>query len=208
MPDETPTRSSGTPDDGGHRGGGAGEQSPLQARAAFFKNWNWQSVTDLNGRLCARGGAQHGVNSESGGAAEASWEAGRGVERSLGEALDELRRYHRRAPFLFFNGNTFADIARGLAALIFRELPVVRLKQVTSAVAHYVAGVLDREAMVAIVDELCRSASLGVGDRVKTMRGSLRGVIVRVRDDGRVAVRPDGGTSELLSLPESLLPDD
>src|SRR5882757_4544268 len=98
MADETPTRSAGTPDDGGHRRSGAGEQSPLQARAAFFKNWDWQSVSDLNRRLCARGGAQHGVNSESGTAAGASWEAGRGVERSLGEALDELRGYHRRAP--------------------------------------------------------------------------------------------------------------
>jgi hypothetical protein len=84
----------------------------------------------------------------------------------------------------------------------------VRLKQVTSAVAHYVAGVLDREAMACIVEELSRSASLGVGDRVKTLRGSLRGVIARVLEDGRVAVRADGSASELLCLPESLLPDD
>lgn len=208
MTDETPHRFAGTPDDGGHRRGGAGEQSPLQARAAFFKNWHWQSVADLNRRLCARGGAQFGVNSEGGGAAEASWEAERGTERALGEALDELRGYHRRAPFLFFNGNTFADIARGLAALIFRELPPSRLKEVTSAVAHYVAGVLDREAMAAIVDELCCSASLGVGDRVKTLRGSLRGVITRVLEDGRVEVRADGASGGMISLPENLLPDD
>ena len=119
-----------------------------------------------------------------------------------------MRAYHRRAPFLSFNGNTFADIARGLAALIFRELPAVRLKQLTSAVAHYVAGVLDREAMAGIVEELCRSAAFGVGDRVKTMRGSLRGVITRVLEDGRVAVRAEGSASELFCLPESLLPDD
>jgi hypothetical protein len=118
-----------------------------------------------------------------------------------------LRGYHRRAPFLFFNGNTFADIARGLSALIFRELPSVRLKQLTSAVAHYVAGVLDRESMTAIVEELCRSASLEVGDRVKSMRGSLHGVITRVLEDGRVAVRADGAANELLCLPESLLPE-
>ena len=136
------------------------------------------------------------------------WEAERGIERSLAEALDELRAYHRRAPFLFFNGNTFADIGRGLAALIFRELPPLRLKALTSAVAHYVAGVLDREAMAGIVDELCRSASLGIGDRVKSMRGSLRGVITRVLEDGRVAVRADGSAAELLCLPESLLPED
>jgi hypothetical protein len=95
-----------------------------------------------------------------------------------------------------------------LAALVFSELPAVRLKQLTSAVAHYVAGVLDRDAMAAIINELYRSASFSVGERVKTMRGSLRGVITRVLEDGRVAVRPDQGTSELLSLPESLLPDD
>jgi hypothetical protein len=92
-------------------------------------------------------------------------------------------------------------VGRRIAATIFAELPASRLRQVTSAVAHYIAGVLDREAMVSIVEELCRSASLGVGDRVKTLRGSLRGVIVRVLDDGRVAIRPDGSESELLCLP-------
>jgi len=122
--------------------------------------------------------------------------------------LDALRAFHRRAPFFFFNGNTFADIARGLAALIFRELPAVRLKEVTSAVAHYVAGVLDRESMAAIVDGLCRSATLGVGLRVKTLRGSLHGVIVRVLDDGRVVWRPTGEAGELITLPESLRLDD
>ena len=208
MPDETPTRSAGTPDDGRHRRGGGGEQSPLQARAAFFKNWDWESVANLNRRLCARGGAQHGANSESGGACAQNWEAGRGAERELGEALDELRAFHRRAPFLFFNGNTFADIGRGLAALIFRELPSARLKEVTSAVAHYIAGVLDRDAMVAGVEELCRTADLVPGMRVKSMRGSMRGVITRVLDDGRVAVRPDGSASEMISLPENLLAED
>ena len=119
-----------------------------------------------------------------------------------------MRAFHRRAPFLFFNGNTFADIGRGLAALLFRDLPPMRLKEVTSAVAHFVAGVLDREAMVQIVDELCRAADLVPGQRVKSLRGSLHGIITRVLDDGRVAVRPDGSSSEMISLPENLLPED
>ena len=119
-----------------------------------------------------------------------------------------MRAFHRRAPFLFFNGNTFADIGRGLAALLFRELPPSRLKEVTSAVAHYIAGVLDREAMVAGVEELCRAADLVPGRRVKSLRASLHGVITRVLDDGRVAVRPDGSSSEMISLPENLLPED
>ncbi len=208
MSDETSPRPAGTPDDGGHRRGGAGEQSPLQARAAFFKNWHWQSVADLNRRLCARGGASQGINSETGGACGEEWEVGRGGELTLGAALDALRGFHRKAPFLFFNGNTFAEIGRQIAFAIFRDLPSARLTEAASAVAHYIAGVLDREAMVAIVEELNRSAALAVGDRVKSMRGSLRGVITRVLDDGRVAVRPDGCALEFISLPESLLPDD
>ena len=119
-----------------------------------------------------------------------------------------MRAFHRSAPFLFFNGDTFADIGRGLAALIFRELPSGRLKEVTSAVAHYIAGVLDRDAMVAGVEELCRTAVLVPGTRVKSMCGSMRGVITRVLDDGRVAVRPDGSASEMISLPENLLAED
>lgn len=62
--------------------------------------------------------------------------------------------------------------------------------------------------MARIVDELCRSAALAAGDRVKTLRGSLRGVIVRMLDDGRVVWRPDGGAGELIVLPESLCPDE
>lgn len=207
MSDETPARSSGAPDDGGHRGGGACEQSPLQARAAFFANWSWQSVTDLNRRLCARGGAQHGLNSESGEAAGGDWEAARSEITSLGETLDKLRGFHRKAPFLFFNGNTFADISRALTGILFRDLPASRLKQLTSAVAHYVAGVLDREAMVSIVEALFRATVFKPGDRVRTLKGTLRGTIVEILDDGRVKWRADAG-SELIALSESLLPDE
>ena len=208
MPDETPNRSSGTPDGRGHPGGGAGEQSPLQARAAFIKNRSWESVVGFNRGACARGGAQHGPNPESHETTRREWEQQRGRECSLLDTLEFLKRCHRAAPFLFFNGNTFADVARGLADLLFADLPHARRREVVSAVAHFVAGVLDREAMAGIVEELCRSASLAAGGRVKTLRGSLRGVVVRILDDGRVAWRPDGGMSELIALPESLVPDD
>jgi hypothetical protein len=73
-----------------------------------------------------------------------------------------------------------------------------------SAVAHYIAGVLDREAMVEIVEGLCAAADLKPGDRVKTLRGSTNGVIIRVLEDGRVVWRPDGSASELTATPESL----
>ena len=49
---------------------------------------------------------------------------------------------------------------------------------------------------------------LAPGDRVKTLRGSMRGVILRPLDDGRVILRRDGGAGEIIARPESLVPDD
>lgn len=157
---ETEAGSSGTPDDRGRGQGSAGDGSPFQASAAFLKNWDWESVVRINVGACARGQAQHGFGSEAGTACEESWRLDHTREQTLVEALDLLRSYHRRAPFLFFNGNTFAAIARQIAEAIFYELPVVRRREVISAFAHYVAGVLDQKSMVSIVDSLCESASL------------------------------------------------
>ena len=41
---------------------------------------------------------------------------------------------------------------------------------------------------------------------LNSLRGSAVGVIVRVQSDGRVVWRPDGSRSELIALPEGLLP--
>lgn len=98
-------------------------------------------------------------------------------------------------------------MGRQIVAALFADLPTQRRREAMSAVAHYIAGVLDREAMVGIVEGLCESAEFKAGDRVKTLRGSARGVIVRVLADGRVVWRPDGSGSELTALPEGLLRD-
>ncbi len=71
--------------------------------------------------------------------------------------------------------------------------------------AHYVAGVLDHESMSAAIDQLCQAASYAPDDRVKTARGTTRGVIIRMLPDGRLVWRPDNSTSELTALPETLL---
>jgi hypothetical protein len=95
-----------------------------------------------------------------------------------------------------------------LAFVLFGDLPTVRRREVASAIAHYIAGVLDREAMVSIVDSLCEAAELKPGDRVRTFRGTGKGVIVRVLEDGRVVWKSDSSESELIALPESLLKED
>lgn len=178
MNDETAAGSAGAPDRRGHPGGGPGQQSPLQARAQFLKNRDWELVVSLNRGACARGGAQHGFNREAQGPCAQEWAAKQRQILSLGDTIDFLRQCHRRAPFLFFNGNTFADVGRQLAAALFADLPTTRRRELMSAIAHYIAGVLDREAMVEIVEGLWESATLQAGDRVKTLRGTTHGVIL------------------------------
>ncbi len=88
---------------------------------------------------------------------------------------------------------------------VFAELPTGRRREVMSAVAHYIAGVLPWDAMAQIIESLSQSADFKSGDRVRTMRGSLHGVVVRLLEDGRIVWRPDGTDSELTGLPESLV---
>src|SRR6266700_1955900 len=138
MSDEAENGSAGTSDRPGHPGGSPGEQSPLQARAQFLKNRSWELVTGLNRGACARGSAKHGQNSESHTAVAADWEIKRQQTLSLDETIEFLRQCHRRAPFLFFNGNTFADVGRAIVDFVFADLQTSRRREVMSAVAHYI----------------------------------------------------------------------
>ncbi len=99
-------------------------------------------------------------------------------------------------------------MARQITAAIFADLPTGRRREVMSAVAHYIAGVLPWEAMTGIIESLAEAADWKAGDRVKTLRGSLHGVIVRILEDGRVTWQPDGLASALTAMPESLCRED
>jgi hypothetical protein len=88
---------------------------------------------------------------------------------------------------------------------LFSDLLPGRKREVGSAIAHYIAGVLDHDAMTQLVESLSRTSSFQIGDRVKTLRGSLHGRIVRILDDGRVVWKADAAASELTALPESLI---
>jgi hypothetical protein len=205
MSDETPIRPSGKADARNADEKRVGEQSPLQSRAAFVKNWDWQLVVSLNRGACERGRAQFGNNSETHERVRQKWEEARQRELSFGEFLDFLRQCHRDAPFLFFNGNTFAEVARRVVDAIFIEFPMSRRREAASLTAHYVAGVLDREAMVSGLESLASLVELKEGDRVKTLRGSTQGVVKEILSDGRVVWQPDGSGTTLTALPESLL---
>ena len=205
MPDETEIRPGGENHAGDAHAGRAGQQSPLQGRAAFIKNWDWQLVTSLNRGSCDRGKALHGHNSETHDRVRQRGEERRPRELTLGETLDFLLECHRSAPFLFFNGNTFGEIARRVVDAIFVEFPLGRKREAASLAAHYVAGVLDCRSMEDGLTALAELADFKPGDRVKTLRGSTQGIILRLSPDGRVVWQPDGTKSELMALPESLL---
>jgi hypothetical protein len=203
--DETANRPAGATDCGGHSARSRSESAPLQSRAKFLQNWDWSSVTQINGGLCERSRAQRGVNSETHAAVAEEWEKRRASGLTLLETFQFLQSCHRRAPFLFYNGNTFAEIGRALATALFHELSFHRRKEVSSAVAHFITGVLDLESLTKMVESFCESADFKPGDRVKTLRGSISGVILKILGDGRIVWRPDGTKSELTALPESLL---
>jgi hypothetical protein len=205
MDDEAETGSSEAVDRSGHSKGSRSEPAPLQSRAKFLQNWNWASVTQINHGLCERGRAQRGVNTEAHAAVAEEWEKQRAAELTLLETFQFLKSCHRRAPFLYFNGNTFAEIGRALANILFSDLPFHRRKEASSAIAHFITGVLDQQSMVASLQALSESADFQIGDRVKTLRGSARGVVLRLLADGRVIWRADGTQSELTGLPEGLI---
>ncbi len=66
---------------------------------------------------------------------------------TLLEICDFLRSFHRWAPVLLFNGNTFACTGREMCLALFSDLPSGRRRAWASAVAHCIAGVLDWDRM-------------------------------------------------------------
>ena len=155
MSDETANRLAETPHGGGCARRSDRSESPLQTRAAFFENWSWESIISLNRGACERGQAQHGFNSESQEASRRVWEAGRCEVITLDEAVKKLRSFHRRAPFLFFNGNTFAMLGAAIAKIVFSDISPTRSREVVSIVSHYIAGVVYEEDFIAFMEEFC-----------------------------------------------------
>ena len=156
MPDETPPRSRETTPSAGSDGECGAEQSPLQSRAAFLENWDWQFIVSVNQRACQRGHAQHGVNSETHETCQQEWQETHLKELTLAETFGFLRHMHRSAPFLFFNGNTFAEVGRQLATALFANLRPLLLREVSSATAHFIAGVFDEQSLHSLIEESMR----------------------------------------------------
>jgi hypothetical protein len=124
---------------------------------------------------------------------------------SFGETLQALRACHRAAPFLFFNGNTFAELARQATTALMAEFGTARRREAASLAAHFVAGVLDWEPLRDGLSSLREAPDFKPDDGVRTFRGSLTGRVIRVLPDGRIAFRADATGAEMIATPESLL---
>ncbi len=79
---------------------------------AWLAEFPWEGVVALNAQLCAAKQALHKPTSDGYDAARLLWEKSHALEMGLDEAVELCRKCHRIAPFCFFNGNTFAAIAR------------------------------------------------------------------------------------------------
>jgi hypothetical protein len=205
MSDESPARPDQASDGERCDGRSAGAESPLRARAAFLANWDWESVIRLNRGACERGRAQHGTNRETHGQVATEWGLRHKNIAGLIEVLDFLSACQRRTPFFFFNETTFTLLSREVCDPLFSGLQMHRRREVSYSVSRYVAGLVERNELEETVGIMCRSRIPKPGERVRTLRGSLSGMVLAEGLDGRIHWRPDGTAVQLISTPELLL---
>lgn len=179
--------------------------SPLEHRAAHLRMVDWAGVVRCNRLTCQGVGAQHGPNPESHAEVALDWGLTQGLEQTFAAVLDFLWVCQNRSPFLFENGGTFAELARGVAQEVLRELVPARRKVALVGVADYVIGRLERAAMVEIVEGMWMPVTFRPGMRVKTLRGTAVGMVLSCGADGLVLWRPKGSATDLVAQPESLL---
>ncbi len=97
----------------------------------------WEEVVDENQILSERGQYQHGTTSDGYAPSKAYFEARQSQQGDLAEALDDLRKLHKQAAFLFLNGNTYAKIGVDLAAILVEDLTMLQ----TEAITGHISGV-------------------------------------------------------------------
>ena len=107
----------------------------------------WDLVVFQNAALCKQKNALHKATSDGHDDTMALWEAHHQQPMSLHEVIDLCRRCHRMAPFCFYNGNTFAAIARLLIGEM--NLPPTQAAVIRSLAGHIVAGVASDEEVKA-----------------------------------------------------------
>ena len=107
---------------------------------AWLESFDWEFVTEVNRGFCMQKGALHKATSDGHDSARTLWEKSRSKKMSLPEALRICQHCHRLAPFCFYNGNTFAAIARDFIPEISSSVSPVQAHILRSIAGHIVAG--------------------------------------------------------------------
>ena len=130
------------------------DEATMLAPKKWLEPIPWDVVEFINQSACTRAQAQFGHTSDGYAQAKQLWEQGMTREILLEEALDICLKCHRLAPFLNFNGNTFAGIAKAMVREILPHLGPKLSQAFESVVGHYVAGTEGREALLKALGEV------------------------------------------------------
>jgi hypothetical protein len=120
----------------------------------WLEPFSWSAVTDNNAAICRAKSALHQPTSDGHEPARRLWDNTRTREISLLAALDTCRECHRLAPFCFYNGNTFAGIARAMIYPLIQKFDSPTALIVRNTVGHYVAGTIGRPEMEQVIKAL------------------------------------------------------
>lgn len=110
---------------------------------AWLAEVPWDLVIFQNASLCEQKNALHKPTSDGYEATKKLWESTHQQPMTLMEAVDICRRCHRLAPFCFYNGSTFAAIARSMVEQL--GLSGAEAATLRSLAGHIVAGVATPE---------------------------------------------------------------
>ena len=102
--------------------------------------FDWEIVTEINRGLCKQKNALHKPTSDGHSPAKILWGKNQPAKLSLTDALQVCLQCHRLAPFCFYNGNTFAAIARDFIAELSPGLAADQTHILRSIAGPIVAG--------------------------------------------------------------------
>lgn len=110
---------------------------------SWLKTYSWDFITLQNAMLCQAKSALHKPTSDGHDETKKLWESRFQTAMRLDDAIELCRRCHRMAPFCFYNGNTFAAVARDVIQSL--GLPADEAYVIRSLAGHIVAGVATDE---------------------------------------------------------------
>ena len=121
--------------------------------------FEWDFVTEINRGLCKQKNALHKPTSDGHAPAKRLWEKNQNKQIALTDALEICLKCHRLAPFCFYNGNTFAAIARDFISELSPKPSADKLHILRSIAGHIVAGTatdIERKQLEKMLAELNR----------------------------------------------------